>query len=596
MSDSIDELLLDYYQQELSFLRLAGSRFAENYPKVARRLALSQDECPDPHVERLLEGFALLSARLHRSLDDEYSQLTDALLEQLYPYALRPVPSTAILRFDPDPTKGNIAAGYPIPRGTALHVTTQAGDSIHFRTAAEATLWPVQVEAAMLVLAEEAQAVSHNPQARAALKLSLSCLAPHRFEDLPLETLRIHLAGSPVTSAALYDLLCANAIGVSVARPGEAPSPVRGLPRPLGFEAEEALLPAEDGLHPAYRLLVEYFACPEKFAFFDLPIRMPLDAGEALELVIAFDKAPASRLTVRQEDFALGCTPAVNLFPRTSEPLRPDGTQREYRLVADAHREASMEIYAIRSLRASKNLKASPVQPYFAFGHTQDGPYWHARRVTGLHPDRLGSDMLLTFVDPHFQPAAVTDSTLTAELLCTNRYLAQTLPAGTKLSFERPGPVANVSLLRQPSPQTLPALGGASRWRLVSQLSLNHLSLVEDEKSVVALQEMLALHNLSDSQVARRQIEGLSRVRSDRVVAQVGEDAWRGWRNGLEVRLAVDPERFVGASPVLFSGVLAHFFSLYANANRFVRTVLEDPATGMEIKSWQTMTGEPLTL
>ena len=600
MSDSIDDLLLDYYQRELTFLRRAGGHFAERYPKIARRLELSQDESPDPHVERLLEGFALLSARLQRMLDDEYSQLTDALLEQLYPYALRPIPSTAIVRFDPDPTKGNVAAGYDIPRDTPLYVTTTAGDTIHFRTTAGTTVWPLKIDSAMLLLAEEAQAATRNVEARAALKLTFSSLPPHVFSALPIETLRIHLSGSPVTSATLYDLLCAHAIGMSASVPEASPLPLTGLPKPVGFGEHEALLPQEDGVHPAYRLLAEYFSCPEKFAFFDLPIRVPPNATDRLELVIAFDRAPASRLTLQPEDFALGCSPAVNLFPRTSEPLRPDGTRREYRLIADAHRESSVEIYSIRGLRAGGEREAAEVPRYFAFSHgmAEQGTYWHARRVVGMHPTRQGSDMMLTFVDTGFQPSEPPARTLTAELLCTNRYLAETLPGGTRLSFERPGPVARVSLLRQPTPQTSPALGGSSRWRLVSQLSLNHLSLVEGEQALAALREMLALHNLTDSPAARRQIDGIAGLRSERVVAHVGKDAWRGWRNGLEVRVSVDPARFVGASPVLFSGLLAHFFSLYANANRFVRTVLEEPSreTGAEIKTWQPMTGDPVAL
>ena len=145
-----------------------------------------------------------------------------------------------------------------------------------------------------------------------------------------------------------------------------------------------------------------------------------------------------------------------------------------------------------------------------------------------------------------------------------------------------------------PSPQSLPRLGGESRWKLVSQLTLHHLSLVEGEQALGALKEMLHLHNLREENSARRQIDGLVRLDCERVVARVGADAWRGWRNGLEVRIAVDPQHFVGASAVLFSGVMAQFFSLYANANRFVRTVLVQ--ADKEIKTWEPLAGMPLSL
>ncbi|HSX86952.1 MAG TPA: type VI secretion system baseplate subunit TssF [Pseudomonas sp.] len=597
MSDSIDEELLDYYQRELTWLRQAGAGFAERYPKIASRLELSAGECPDPHVERLLESFSLLSARLQRRLDDGYAEFSDALLEQLYPLALRPLPSCAIARFEPDPSKGNLSEGYSLPRDTPLFVTTTAGDSIYFRSTAPVTLWPLEVADAVLLDTEETQALTGVPLARAALRLSLRNVGEEPWSALPIETLRIHLGGSPVIAAVLYDLLCGNALRTLCGVPGSQPRAVGGCPEPVGFGDDEALLPDEDGLHPGLRLLAEYFACPEKFAFFDIPIGVPADAVDWLDVYILFDRTPSARLSLRKEDIVLGCAPVINLFPRTSEPLRPDGTRSEYRLIADAYRENSTEIHSIRNLRAGAGQRAQWIAPYYACQHGmgEGRLFWHARRVSGRNPGRHGTDMLLSLVDTHFNPAVdVPDYSLTAELLCTNRHLAETLPAGTRLDFERPGPVLRVSLLRSPHAQSLPALGGASRWRLVSQLTLNHLSLVEGEQALAALKEMLTLHNLRDEAAARRQIEGLSGITSVRIVERVGRDAWRGWRNGLEVRIGLDPQHFVGASPLLFSGVLAHFFSLYANTNRFVRTVLL--LGDKEIKTWRPQVGEPLSL
>ena len=597
MSDSIDEQLLDYYQRELTWLRQAGAGFAERYPKIASRLELSAGECPDPHVERLLESFSLLSARLQRRLDDGYAEFSDALLEQLYPLALRPLPSCAIARFEPDPSKGSISEGYSLPRDTPLFVTTTAGDSVHFRSAAPVTLWPLEVADAVLLDTEETQALTGVPLARSALRLSLRCVGEEPWSALPIKTLRIHLGGSPVTAAVLYDLICGNALQTLCGAPGSQPRARSGCPEPVGFGPDEALLPDEDGLNPGLRLLAEYFACPEKFAFFDIPIRIPADASDWLDIYILFDRTPAARVSMRKEDILLGCAPVINLFPRTSEPLRPDGTRSEYRLIADAYRENSTEIHSIRNLRAGGGQRAQWIAPYYACQHGmgEGRLFWHARRISGRNPGRHGTDMMLSLVDTHFNPAVdIPDYSLTAELLCTNRHLAETLPAGTRLDFERPGPVLRVSLLRSPHAQSLPALGGASRWRLVSQLTLNHLSLVEGEQALAALKEMLSLHNLRDEAAARRQIEGLAGINSVRIVERVGSDAWRGWRNGLEVRVSLDPQHFVGASPLLFSGVLANFFSLYANTNRFVRTVLL--LGDKEIKTWRPQVGEPLSL
>ncbi|MDR8363109.1 type VI secretion system baseplate subunit TssF [Pseudomonas sp. JL3] len=597
MSDSIDPQLLDYYQRELTWLRHAGSIFAERYPKVARRLELSPGECPDPHVERLLEGFALLAARLQRRLDDDYAEFSDALLEQLYPLAMRPLPSCAIVQFEPDPSKGNLAGGYPLPRDTPLFVTTSKGESIHFRTSAAVRLWPLEINEALLLGSDEAQALTGVAQARSALRLSLRCLGESQWSELAIKQLRVHLAASPVINACLYDLLGAHAVKVLAGPVGSVPKMLAGLPDIVGFASDEVLLPDEDGVHPGMRLLAEYFAFPDKFNFFDIPLAGATSDSQTLYLYIVFDRAPANRLHLQASDFALGCAPVINLFPRTSEPLRPDGTRSEYRLVADSHRENSVEIHSIRAMRASSSQGVLRVPAYYGSQHIggKKQCYWHARRVSGMTPNRLGTDLMVSLVDTRLDPLTeASEYSLTAELLCTNRHLAQSLPAGTPLGFERPGPVAWARLRNPPSPQSLPRLDGESRWRLVSQLTLNHLSLVEGPQALEALKEILQLHNLRDEASALRQIDGLLSLGCERVIAHVGEDAWRGWRNGLEVQLQLDPQHFVGSSAVLFSAVLAQFFSLYATANRFVRTVLVQ--SDKEVKTWQPQAGMPLSL
>lgn len=600
MSDSIDPQLLDYYQRELTWLRNAGSTFANRYPKVARRLELSPGESQDPHVERLLEGFALLSGRLQRRLDDDYAEFSDALLEQLYPLSLRPLPSCAIVRFEADPAKGKLESGYTLPRDTPLFVTTTRGESIHFRTAADTTLWPLTIADAVILGGDEARELSGQYEAGSALRLRIDCLADATWESLEVRHLRLHLDASPMTNATLFDLLGAHAIGVFNGADKHRPQRLPGLPEVVGFADDQALLPEEDGVHPGMRLLAEYFAFPEKFHFFDVPVASRRAEGRSLYLTIVFDCPAPPHLYLQASDIALGCAPAINLFQRTSEPLRPDGRSSEYRLVADSHRENSVEIHSIRGMRTlSADGRVRPVAPYYGSQHAGSAElYWHARRISGLTPNRVGSDMLVSLVDPGFDPQRQQwDFSLSADLLCTNRHLAQSLPAGTRLAFERPGAPASARLVNSPSSQGVPSLDGQSRWRLVSQLTLNHLSLVEGPKALDALREMLALHNLRNEASASRQIDGIKRLTSERTVAHVGNDAWRGWRKGLEVRVQLDPAHFAGHSTVLFSAVLAQFFSLYATANRYVSTVLVDADDATrEVKAWSPQAGMPLSL
>lgn len=603
MSDSIDAVLLDYYQRELTWLHRAGVDFSASHPTLAANLKLSPAGSQDPHVERLLESFALLAARLQRRLDDGYSDFSDALLEQLYPLILRPMPSCAIARFLPDTAKGSLAAGYPLPRGTSVFKPPDKdqGESIYFRTCTDVMLWPIQVDDVTLLDADAILAATGVPQAQSGLCLQLSCTDEKGWGPLPasLTTLRIHLAGSPSNRAFLYDLLAAHSLKVVCALPDNGPrQTLLDLPVPVGFGSDEHLLPEEDGVHPGLRLLVEYFAFPEKFAFFDMPIRIPVDASDRLELYIAFDVPPERQVSLQREDIALGCTPVINLFPRTAETLRPDGTQSEHRLVADSHRDNSTEIHSILGMRATADGKHyRSVAPYYGAQHHQQAGnlFWHARRVSGFAPGRPGTELMLSLVDSDFQPAETLPGySFTAKVLCTNRQMAQKLPANTKLKFESSGPVAQILLLKSPTAQSIAPLTGSSRWRLVSQLNLNHASLVEGPQALSALQEMLTLHNVRDELTARHQISHISSLQTLRVVDRVGKDAWRGWRNGLEVRLSLDAKHFAGSSRVLFSGVLAQFFALYANANGFVRTVLVDG--DKEVKTWQPSSDPGLIL
>ncbi len=105
-----DELLA-YYERELTFLRQMGAEFAEKYPKIASRLLLEPDRCEDPHVERMVEAFAFLAARVHLKIDDEFPEISEALLGVLYPHYVRPIPSMTVVEFHVDPEQGKLTSG-----------------------------------------------------------------------------------------------------------------------------------------------------------------------------------------------------------------------------------------------------------------------------------------------------------------------------------------------------------------------------------------------------------------------------------------------------------------------------------------------------
>jgi len=262
-----DDLLL-YYERELSFLRRMGAQFAEQYPKIASRLNIEPDKCEDPHVERLLEAFAFLAARVHLKIDDEFPEITEALLSIIYPHFIRPVPSMTIVDFRMNPAQAQIGTGMKIERGAVLSSRPVAGVPCKFRTCYDTYLWPVSVVAAEWKSPDRLQPAIKSAEAVAALRLELACWRDITFDKAPPNPLRFFLNGESGPIHTLYELLCSRVTQILVRdpSPGSRIRPVTLPPdalRPVGFDENQSMLPNPRRSFEGYRLLHELFAFPE---------------------------------------------------------------------------------------------------------------------------------------------------------------------------------------------------------------------------------------------------------------------------------------------------------------------------------------------
>lgn len=581
MSRTSQDDLLDHYHAELEYLRRGGAEFARLYPKIAHRLQLGAEESPDPDVERLLEGFAFLTARIQRNLEAQGSEVARTLLDVLYPHLLAPVPSMSVARFDVDPDQGKITAGHEIPSGTALYAESADGQTCRFRTCYPIELWPLRVAEARFESIDRYDFLDGQATAATVLRLRLEALAG-RLEELELGKLRFYLNAEMRTATGLYELLAGHSGRVSVL--GEGASRARllapGALQPVGLSAAEAVLPHPEFAHAGYRLLQEYFTFPRKFLFFDLAGLAGQLRGRAVDLLIPLHRAPGEKVVIGPDTFALGCAPIINLFPKTSEPIRLDHRSAEYRLIGDLRRERSTEIHTITRVSASADWKKETelVEPLFSYTHEQESrgqrSFWHARRVPTGRSDLPGTDLLLSFLDLDLRPSLPQSRTLFAHTLCTNRRLAEQLPAGSRLVTEAVAPLAGIRVLHNPTLQLDPPHSRQAAWRLVSHLSLNHLSFDSGEEGVRAVREVLRLYSSYDEAAAQQQIAGIRELSVRRVMRQLGQDAWRGFCRGHEIDLMIDESAFVGTSPLLLTSVLSSFFSLYTSVNSFTQLVV----------------------
>lgn len=596
MNAASDELL-DYYHAELDYLRRSGAEFARQHPRAAARLELGSEpeECPDPQVERLIESFAFLTGRIHRALDEELPDVAAAMLEVLYPHFLRPVPSMTVARFEPDYTQGKLTTGHVLERGTPLLAQTDQGIPCRFRTCYPVTLWPVEVAE---VSVESTDRYDWLDDGGIAAVLRVRIKAAGAPLNGSMGSLRFYLGGDARTAYTLYDLLFSALDGVSIVPDGGG-APVH-LPasavRPVGFGEDEDVIPWPAHAQPAYRLLQEFFAVPRKFLFLDVEGLNAHRSTGHFDLVFRLRRPVPERMAVGPQNVQLGCAPVVNLFSRISEPIRVEHRVPEYRLVGDARRERTTEIHSITRVSATSDARdpSRTFEPFYSFSHAAHGrrhtAFWHARRVACERADLPGTDVLLSFVDTEFNPTRPPADTVFAHVLCTNRRLAEALPAGAPLQVEVAAPLTRLTALHTPTEQMEPPVGAAALWRLVSQLSLNHLSLFGDD-GVKVLREILLLYAPYGRESAHAQIAGIRELRCRRVVRRLGDDAWRGFCRGTEVAVELDEDAFPDRGGFLLATVLDRFFALYAGINSFTQTVLLRNQHEEAWKRWPPMAG-----
>lgn len=591
----------EYFQRELSYLRNSGALFAAQYPKIARRLDLSGVESSDPHVERLLQSFAFLTARLQRDVDDLYPQIATALLETLYPQFISPLPSYAIAKFAQDDTAGKLTKKYTLPKGTPLFTHTTDDEICYFQTGFDLDLYPLMTTKVEIVSSRPLAEFPYSWQTSRVLKITLRSLAGS-LGRMELESLRFHIVGDSVIQKNIYESLFVHdaEIGIvygSEENPEKVDMPRKNRIKAIGFSDEEALLPFPSHGHPGYHLLQEYFAYPQKFMFFEILDLENSSTSEEMTLYISLsDHARLASNDIDVQNFQLGCVPIINLFHKISEPIRFDHKTVEYRLVADNRRELTTEIQSIKSVTGSvtgenKNISYAP---YFSFNHHHvahgQQQFWVARREFSNRPGYSGSDIYLSLVDYEFNPHLPADQTIYAEVLCTNRGLANQIPVGGALQCETANPSSQIYCLDRPTQQLYPNRETTSLWRLISQMSLAYLGL-SSEAQIAALKELVRLiGDFSDGRLIP-ELDVISGVQSSKVVRRIGFDAWRGFVQGTKINLIFEETSNLDVNEFLFATVLNYVFPSFALVNSFTELEISHKNRKGVWKQWPSRVG-----
>lgn len=605
--------LLPYYEKELTFIRRMGAQFAEQRPDIASRLRLGADDSQDPHVERMIEAFALLSARVRHKLDDDFPELTSALMSVLYPHYQAPIPSMSIAQFALDRGQADLAPGHIIPVRSAVETEAVDGTPCIYRTCYPVQVWPIDVKAATLSGLPggvPAQVLRAEPQS--VLRIEIECFGKEMtFAKLLLPKLRFFLKGQDQHVFPLYELILNNLVAISVGNPGSDDGlvfPPTSAVRQVGFEADETMLEYPPTSFAGYALLSEYFAFPRKFLFFDIVDMdrgMLRRVGGKLEILLYLNAVNTDLEKVVAPDvFRLGCTPIVNLFNHIAEPIRLTQRETELRVVPSSREPRAYEVYSVKQVTATLAKSDSTIEyrPFYSIAHgtaestANRSPYWHSVRrfAEGDSADK-GTEVFISFADLDGEPTFLENCTLEVRTTCLNRDLPNRLVFGggrPSMRLVEGGPLSPIECLIKPTDTLRPYPRQSLLWRLISHLSLNHLSL-SDEKGQ-ALREILTLYDIANSDETRSRIASIAAVRSRRAVGRVRSGGSFAVCRGLEVQIEFDESRFRGV--YLLASVLERFLGLYANINSFSKLVATSRQREKVIHAWSPRTAEQVLL
>ena len=620
----MDPRLLRYYNQELQHLREMGAEFALQFPKIASRLRIEGLEVQDPYVERLLEGFAFLAARVQLKIDAEFPRFTQRLIEIVHPQFLTPTPSMLVAQLKPNLGDASLASGHLIPRGSTL--VGPAGKAsrteCRFRTAHDVMLAPLEIASAEYFSHAAKLPLAAVPEWRkfgGGVRLKLRTTAGVDFGKLKLDDLRLHLSSTDEVAYRLHELICGQFLGGFVLAGGGnrhellAPDTVRAV----GFEDDEALLPNSLRGFEGYRLMQEYFAFPQRFLFFDL-VKLG-DAlrtlgGQELEVVLLFARGDKALLqTVDASAFALNCVPAVNLFDKRCDRIHVGPQTSDFHVVVDRARPMDFEVFRITGVTGygvglDSERSFHPLYAAFQTDESGANAYYAMQREPRLMSEvqkrdgprsaYIGSEVFISIVDPLEAPYAADLQQLGISALVSNRDLPLLMTTGSDqdLTLDQTAPVTGVRVIRGPSrPISMPQEANLA-WRFINQLSLNHLSLldVDAHQGAAALREMLRLYAQDGDASQQRQVDGLRSVLSEPVVRRLPLPGPIAFGRGVRIELEVDEMAFQGGSAFLLGSVLERYFARHVSLNGFTELQLTSQTRGAILQGRPRLGSRPL--
>ncbi len=486
--------LFSYFRNSMSYLLQEGEEFAGKYPAIAKELNFSSNKISDPHVKRILEAFAFFDARLQYQIDDQMSELSSHLLNALYPQFTSPIPSCTIVQLSKikNITQKNSIF---VPKNTQIITKNTNNYQCTFSTTCNVKLTNTKITTAQYIKTEQT-----NLDAKHSFILSLEATNIN-----PNQEISIFINSDSFSALSLYENI--------IAYDSDSPTPIYianmknelittkpiGYIYPKGFERNESLFDIPQYCNDLHRTLLEYSCFPEKFFFIDMKFndfQLDMKSGPYQLLIPLSEKTNPKIVHLHKNIFATNCVPAINLFKKGSEPLLLNHQVDKYKLMANQSEE-NFEIHSIKSLfqydETKENNKAE-YSPYLGFYNYEEESkkHWYSIREKSKIG---GSDLFVSFVDPEMNLVEAQESTIFADLLCTNRKQASEIKVNTQFQVQKIEGISCQNII-QPTEAVDADLNGKNQWRVVSNLSLNHVDVGINQKNIKTLQKMFDIYSL----------------------------------------------------------------------------------------------------
>ncbi|MEK7739997.1 MAG: type VI secretion system baseplate subunit TssF [Pseudomonadota bacterium] len=587
------EELLPYYEKQLQEFGQQSRAFADKYPKIAQRLSLNQEQIDDPHIERLIQAFSLIAARIDKKLADSYDIFTRSLFEVMFPQYLRHFPACSVVSFEDLNKQKQLTDVHIIPKGTTLKSRSFKGVQCEFNTSAEVKLLPIQLES--LSFQTNPSAHIHLNQ-NATLNLKFELLNPVK-NWLKNEKLPIYLDAISNFPLQVLDHIFHKETSFSL-RINHKVVAIKNPFEVMGFDENESLLPVDQHTHHAYRLLIEYFCFPEKFSYLNLNLdflKLLKEENLSFEVQIHLKLNLNDQAIIRNyselnvANFKLFTSPVVNLFEKQAEPQKINHKNLEYPLMTDAHHPEFYQVYSIVEMnlireKSNQDQVVYPILPFFAMSHYHgdDIQFFYALNPTVLQNQYVETGY--SIISKQLEPHSIKSDFVSCKLLCSNRELPhEALGQSNNVLNLNDSTVARRALvLKRPTAPFQFEKNKNEQWRIISHLSLNTLALMKGD-AVSHIKELLELYNLPKSKENHLIIDAIKKIEFEITNKLVEAKPFPMFVRGVKVLMVVDVQVFRGHSLYIFSELISHIFNLKVQMNSFVDVFVRDLNTKQEL-------------